>query len=422
MGKTLRNPEWGRVLGIVAGAGILFGSGIVAFAGLQTFEDQRGPAESTPPSPANTLVGEQALAFHSGYIHQHIEQVSGKVIRARESKQYYSRGEILYLKLGQNADAKVGDLLTLYRPSGQVYHPITRENMGKLIVILGVLEVAKEPREGVTEALIVRSFDSLATGDLVMPFKIPPQVPDQQVTSGPVTGVIVEFKEQRQVTGQTEIVYIDRGEMDGVALGDRFSVAQRGFRQSLTTRNPDQAIGKIKIVSLQARTATAHVLQSTDVIRRGDIINRLPPPPPKAEPAAAPPKEAAADTMAVAKTTPPEAPPTPAGRELTEVHFAFDKWQLSDEDKKTLTEHAAYLKENPTLTITVEGHADERGSAEYNRSLGEKRAEEVRRFLADAGTKNALTVASYGKDRPACTEQNETCFAKNRRVHLSVGN
>jgi len=164
------------------------------------------------------------------------------------------------------------------------------------------------------------------------------------------------------------------------------------------------------------------VLQSTDVVRRGDIINRLPPPPPKAEPAAAPPKEAAADTMAVAKITPPAAPPPPAKRELVEVHFAFDKWQISDEDKKALAEQAAYLKENPTLAITIEGYADERGSAEYNRSLGEKRAAEVRRFLADAGVKNALTVTSYGKDRPACTERDETCYAKNRRVHLSVAN
>ncbi len=431
MGRIPRKLEWGRALGIVASASILFGSGIVAFAGLQTSPDRRGPVESAPPSPANTLVGEQALAFHSGYI-QHTEQISGKVIRAREYKEYYSRGEILYLQLGQNADAKAGDLFTLYRPSRQVYHPITRENLGKLIVILGVLEVAKEQREGVTEARIVRTFDSLAVGDLVMPFKVPPPVPDQQVTSGPVTGVIVDFKEQRQVTGQTEIVYIDRGEMDGVALGDRFSVAQPGRRQSLTTRNPDQAIAEVKIIGLQAQTATAHVLHSSDAIRRGDIVNRLPPPPPKAELAAAPPKEAAADTMAVAKITPEAAadamavakttPPTPARRELAEMHFAFNKWQLSDEDKKTLSEHAAYLKENPTLAITVEGYADERGSAEYNRGLGEKRAEEVRRFLADAGVKNALTVTSYGKDRPACTERDETCFAKNRRVHLSVGN
>jgi peptidoglycan-associated lipoprotein len=130
--------------------------------------------------------------------------------------------------------------------------------------------------------------------------------------------------------------------------------------------------------------------------------------------------------MAVAKTTQPAAPPAaapkPVMKELEVVHFAFNQWQLSDQVKKTLAEHADYLKQNPTLAVIIEGFADERGSAEFNRSLGEKRAEEVRRFLADSGVQNALTVVSYGKDRPACMEQNEACYAKNRRVHLAAGN
>ena len=136
---------------------------------------------------------------------------------------------------------------------------------------------------------------------------------------------------------------------------------------------------------------------------------------------------AAADTTVIAKAAPseaakPTAAPKSAMKEFEEVHFAFNQWQLSDEDKKTLAEHAAYLMENPTLAITIEGYADEQGSAEYNRSLGEKRAEEVRRFLADLGVSNTLTVISYGKDRLVCTEQNEACYAKNRRVHLTAEN
>jgi peptidoglycan-associated lipoprotein len=345
------------------------------------------------------------------------------VIGAREAKRLFGQGDPLYLRLASTTDAKVGDRFTLFRPTTHIYHPVTRDYMGRMVVMVGIIEIAKEPGEGVTEARVVRSFDSITPGDLLKPYEAPPPVPTQQVTSGPVSGIVLDFMTPRQLTGQSEIIYIDRGEMDGVALGDRFSVSHRGKRLSPTSRNPDQAVAEIRIISLQARTATAYVSHSTDAIRRGDIINRLPPPPPKAQPAAAPPKEAVADTMAVAKTTPPAAPPPPpARRELAEVHFAFDKWQLSDEDKKTLAEHAAYLKENPTLAITIEGYADERGSAEYNRSLGEKRAAEVRRFFADAGVKNTLTVTSYGKDRPACTEQDEACYAKNRRVHLSVGN
>lgn len=406
MGKKLRTVEWGGVLVAMACAGILLGTGAVALA-------ESTPSAKPASSLESKLEGAQAIALQSGYIQAFPEPASGMVIGAREAKRLFAHGDPLYLRLAPTTDAKVGDQFILFRPTTHVYHPVTRDYMGRLVVMLGIIEIAKEPREDVTEARIVRSFDAMAPGDLLKPYEAPPPVPAQQVTSGPVAGIALDFMtQQRQLTGQSEIIYIDRGEMDGVALGDHFSVSHRGRRLSPTSRNPDHAVAEIRIISLQPRTATAYVLHSTDVIRRGDIIHRLPPPPPKAEPAAA-------DTMAVAKTTPP---PTPARRELAEVHFAFDKWQLSDEDKKTLAEHAAYLKENPTLAITVEGHADERGSAEYNRSLGEKRAEEVRRFLADAGVKNTLTVTSYGKDRPVCTEPNETCFARNRRVHLSVGN
>lgn len=413
MGKKLRTVEWGGVLVAMACAGILLGTGAVALA-----EESAPPLQFTGPAEVK-LKGAQAIALQGGYIQAFPEPASGMVIGApREAKRLFGQEDSLYLRLAPTTDVKVGDRFILFRPTTHIYHPVTRDYMGRMVVILGILEIAKEPREDVTEARVVRSFDAMAPGDLLKPYEAPPPVPAQQVTSGPVSGIVLDFMAPRQLTGQSEIIYIDRGEMDRLALGDRFSVSHRGKRLSPTSRNPDQAVAEIKIVSLQSRTATAYVLQSTDVIRRGDIINRLPPPPSKAEPAAAPPKEAAADTMAVAKTT----PPPPARRELAEVHFAFDKWQLSDEDKKTLAEHAAYLKENPTLAITIEGHADERGSAEYNRRLGEKRAEEVRRFLADAGAKNTLTVTSYGKDRPVCTEPNETCFARNRRGHLSVGN
>ena len=414
MGRIPRKREGGGVFLAMAYAGILLGSGAIAFA-----EDT--PSTSVR-SPASKLESEQAIAFQSGYVQAFPEPVSGMVIGAHEAKRLYGQGDSLYLRLAPTADGKVGDRFTLFRPTTHMYHPITRDYMGRMVVILGILEIAKIPGEGVTEARIVRSFDAMAPGDLLRPYEAPPPVPAQQVTSGTLTGIVLDFKTPRQLTGQSEIVYLDKGEMDGVALGDRFSVSHRGQRLSAVSRNPDQVVAEIKIISLQARTATAYVLKSTDAIRRGDIINRLPPPPLKAEPAAAPPQKAAADTMEVAKAAQPPAQPKPVMKELEVVHFAFNKWQLSDQVKKTLAEHADYLKQNSALAITIEGYADDRGSAEYNLSLGEKRAQEVHRFLADSGVTNALTVISYGEDRPVCTERNETCYTKNRRVHLSAGN
>lgn len=112
-----------------------------------------------------------------------------------------------------------------------------------------------------------------------------------------------------------------------------------------------------------------------------------------------------------------------AGREgnkkqLGDIYFAFDRWGLSDEAMKFLAENAEYLHQNPSVKVIIEGHCDERGSSEYNLILGEKRAREVRQYLSSLGINNPVSVNSYGKERPVCTEHDESCYWKNRRAHL----
>src|SRR2546429_944148 len=169
------------------------------------------------------------------------------------------------------------------------------------MVILGLLQVTTETKDNIVSTRIERAFDSISPGDFVMPFQPPPEVPARQTTSGPVTGVIVDFKQARQVTAQSEIIYIDRGETDGVALGDRFSVIRPGRRLSFTTKNPDVVLAEIKVIGLQPRTATAFVLKTTDAIHRGDIVSRMAPPLSK--------EEAKAEQAAKAAGAPPGAPP-----------------------------------------------------------------------------------------------------------------
>ena len=103
-----------------------------------------------------------------------------------------------------------------------------------------------------------------------------------------------------------------------------------------------------------------------------------------------------------------------------DVYFEFDRWALTNEGKKNLAESAAALKQNPSVKILVEGHCDERGTIEYNLVLGEKRAQETRRYLKTLGVTNPVGVTSYGKERPVCTEHDESCYWKNRRAHLAV--
>lgn len=107
-----------------------------------------------------------------------------------------------------------------------------------------------------------------------------------------------------------------------------------------------------------------------------------------------------------------------AQRGLGDVYFEFDRWGLSPEGKKNLDQDAEVLRQNPTARVLIEGHCDERGSLEYNLVLGEKRAQETRRYLLTLGVTNPVGVTSYGKERPVCTDHDESCYWKNRRAHL----
>jgi len=104
---------------------------------------------------------------------------------------------------------------------------------------------------------------------------------------------------------------------------------------------------------------------------------------------------------------------------LKDIYFDFDKYDIRPGDAKILDENAKWLKTNTNALILVEGHADERGTNEYNLALGERRAKATMNYLASQGVQaGRVTVISYGKERPQCTERNEQCWGKNRRAHL----
>ena len=104
-----------------------------------------------------------------------------------------------------------------------------------------------------------------------------------------------------------------------------------------------------------------------------------------------------------------------------DIHFEFDKSRLLPEAKKILREKAEWLSMHPDVTVTIEGHCDERGTNEYNLALGDRRAESARRFLTDLGiSAGRLTTVSYGEERPLDPRHNEEAWAKNRRAHFVI--
>jgi peptidoglycan-associated lipoprotein len=142
---------------------------------------------------------------------------------------------------------------------------------------------------------------------------------------------------------------------------------------------------------------------------------------PGAAPAAAP-APAPAPGKAPAKAPTPVTPSGTSGMIMAEnIHFDFDRSLLTPAAQDNLMRKAAWLRANPKATVTVEGHADERGTNEYNLALGDRRADSAKAFLMDLGiAASRLTTISYGEERPLCTRQNEECWAKNRRGQFVV--
>jgi len=98
------------------------------------------------------------------------------------------------------------------------------------------------------------------------------------------------------------------------------------------------------------------------------------------------------------------------------VHFDYDQYAILEQDKATLQRQAAWLAKWPNIKVTVEGHADERGTREYNIALAAKRANAVKEYLVSLGVSAArIDTVSYGKERPICAESTESCWAQNRR-------
>lgn len=141
------------------------------------------------------------------------------------------------------------------------------------------------------------------------------------------------------------------------------------------------------------------------------------------------------------KPTPPAKPPAPppadpgakssldalrsgesaTGGPLQDVSFDFDSATLSESARATLRSNADWLKSNAVARVQIEGHCDERGTAEYNMALGAKRAQAAMDYLATLGiAANRLSTISYGEEIPVCKEKTEACWARNRRARFVV--
>jgi peptidoglycan-associated lipoprotein len=133
--------------------------------------------------------------------------------------------------------------------------------------------------------------------------------------------------------------------------------------------------------------------------------------------------------ITVTQPPPPRAaapPPSMTDEELFaqnvhDIYFDYDKSDLRPSDTSTAQQDASFFKSHPGMKILIGGYCDDRGSAEYNLVLGQGRADSLKKALTDDGVDaSRIRVISYGKERPFCTEESESCWQQNRRAHLQL--
>lgn len=106
---------------------------------------------------------------------------------------------------------------------------------------------------------------------------------------------------------------------------------------------------------------------------------------------------------------------------LGDVYFDFDKYDLKPEARERLAKNAEFMRDHPEYEIFIEGHCDERGTAEYNLALGDRRANATKSYLISLGIPaGPLEAVSFGEERPQCQESSEACWWRNRRAHFVI--
>ena len=218
-------------------------------------------------------------------------------------------------------------------------------------------------------------------------------------------------------------------DISGSSLTMKHELGGQGFAIDFKV-DGDRMVGRVRNTDMPLRVVLERVQPVTPT--RPVAIAPQPAPPPPApmtvapEPPKTPEPQVAAPPPAVEQPAPtPAVRPAPADfvaiPEVKAVRFDFDRALIRSDDARVLDANVEYLKNNVDTLVLIEGHADERGTAEYNLALGERRARAARDYLVSQGiAADRISLVSFGEERPECSEHVETCWVRNRRAEFLI--
>ena len=402
-------------------------------------------ATSVDLTASNSLLrevrsGDAAFAFSAGFIRDSLP-VDGYVTRSvgaqyTGDKMMLGVGDSVFIRLTRKAQEPApGDLYTIYRFLHKVYHPLRGRNLGNLFIVLGIVRVTQLDQD-LASVSIVRSYDSIAPGDRVMRFVSPrreePPSPGRTLPDTP--GTIVDLQERRSLIGQQNVVYIDWGREEEVAIGDRLDVYR------VMTGLPHRSVGELKVIALEDHTATAKITRSTTPFLRADRFTfkgagkgtasqeepklaSLPPEPPAQSPERPAPtaesRSIGSDQVDMAKLK----------GLLSQLQYESGEAAVTPAQAEILMQVSGLLRDVRDAEILVEGHADDmpigpalKQTFASNQELSDARANNAVRYLVEDGGIDpaALSATGYSDSRPIASNATEAGKSKNRRIEITL--
>jgi chemotaxis protein MotB len=381
--------------------------------------------------------GEAARTFAAGSIQQTTPQdgvvnvITGDN-QTNGNRMRLGQSDVLYLKLKNPGEAAVGDLFTVFKRTRKVFHPVTGDYMGYLINRLAIVEVIQVDHE-LTTVRAVRAYGAISPGDPVVKFSLPTQEGSASASdSSDVMGMVVELQSDMGMTlvAQWNIVYLDRGLEDGLKAGDRVELVRFGGAL------PPRTMGEVKILSTEARTATALITKAKARILKGDRFRTnlqvggpvsLPVSQPTSQSLSNPPPVDNASDKIQTQTAARE---TRYSLSDLMMHVRYDSGEatIKPEGFQVLEQLVTQLKAAPPdQLIRVEGHTDDmeigpslKSIYPTNWDLSKARAGGVVRYLIEKGGIDSARISSigYGDSKPVSSNATEDGRLKNRRVDI----
>jgi LysM domain len=234
--------------------------------------------EAAAPSEGSSLIAPEQQAvplidkysmLSAGFVND-IES-SGMIVGGADSeKTIYGYGDIVYIKVNSKENTNVGDKYLIYTPLERVRHPITHKLYGRLIRGLGILQITAKDSDDVLTAQITLSFDAIEKKSQLIPYQEPSLIYESsQKKAKDISGYILAVTDNHAINGESNIVYLDKGSLDGVEPGDRFIVYEEPGEKGI----PRKAVGEVLVFLVKDLTSTAVVSTSTEEIRKGEAID-----------------------------------------------------------------------------------------------------------------------------------------------------